>query len=179
MDPLTEKAKELIFEYEGIDQPGDWPGGDSGITLGYGYDLGYESADGFTTDWKAILVPDDFDALTKVVGLKGAAAEAKAPALKKIKIKADAAQSVFLERSVPKYQAQTQKAFPGVDDLPGDVQGALFSLVYNRGTSMKDNDATIQERLEMRLVRDAVAGGDVAEIAAASQHVPPLGLARG
>ncbi len=131
MEPLTEKAKKLIFDFEGIDQPSDWPGGASGITIGIGYDLGYESAGDFEEDWQAILGAGDFTTLSQVVGLKGADAQAKAPGLKTIKVKSADAEQVFLERSVPKYQALTQQAFPGVDALPADAQGALFSLVYN------------------------------------------------
>lgn len=160
MEPLTEKAKNLIFEFEGIDQPGDWPGGDSGITIGLGYDLGYESADDFETDWSPLLSAGDFTTLTQVCGLKGTQAQAKASGLKTIKIKSSDAQQVFLERSVPKYQAQTQKAFPGVDDLPADAQGALFSLVYNRGASMSGDS-----RAEMRAIRDLVPKGDLQGIA--------------
>jgi GH24 family phage-related lysozyme (muramidase) len=160
MEPLTEKAKKLIFDFEGIDQPSDWPGGASGITIGIGYDLGYESAGDFEKDWKAILGDGDFTTLSQVLGLKGADAQAKASGLKTIKIKSADADQVFLERSVPKYQALTQQAFPGVDALPADAQGALFSLVYNRGTSMNGDS-----RKEMRAIRDAVPNGDLQEIA--------------
>jgi len=160
MEPLTEKAKKLIFDFEGIDQPGDWPGGDSGITIGLGYDLGYESAGDFQNDWQPLLSAGDFTTLSQVVGLKATQAQSKASGLKTIKIKNSDAQQVFLERSVPKYQALTQQAFPGVDDLPADAQGALFSLVYNRGTSMNGD-----RRAEMRAIRDAVPNGDLQEIA--------------
>jgi GH24 family phage-related lysozyme (muramidase) len=160
MEPLTENARNLIFKYEGIDQPSDWPGGSSGITIGIGYDLGYESADDFTNDWQPRLSTGDFTTLTQVVGLKGTTAQAKASSLKTIKIKTSDAEQVFLERSVPKYQKQTQQAFPGVDDLPADAQGALFSLVYNRGTSMEGDS-----RKEMRAIRDAVPNKDLQEIA--------------
>jgi GH24 family phage-related lysozyme (muramidase) len=160
MEPLTEKARNLIFEFEGIDQPSDWPGGASGITIGIGYDLGYESAGDFENDWEPRLSAGDFTTLSQVVGIKGTAAQAKAPSLKTIKIKTSDAEQVFLDRSVPKYQKLTQQAFPGVDDLPADAQGALFSLVYNRGTSMEGDS-----RKEMRAIRDAVPNGDLQEIA--------------
>jgi len=160
MEPLTEKAKKLIFDFEGIDQPSDWPGGDSGVTIGLGYDLGYESAGDFQNDWQPCLSDGDFTTLSQCIGLKGTNAKAKCADLKSIKIKSSDAQKVFLERSVPKYQAQTQQAFPGVDALPADAQGALFSLVYNRGTSMNGDS-----RKEMRAIRDAVPNGDLQEIA--------------
>lgn len=161
MQTLTQKALDLIFTYEGLDQPADWPGGDSGITIGIGYDLGYVEADEFRQDWSDCLNAADCDALTVVVGLKGDAAKAKASGLKTVKIKDEDARKVFIERSVPTYQAQTQKAFPGVDNLPADAQGALVSLVYNRGTSMNGDS-----RREMRAIRDAVPKGDLKEIAA-------------
>jgi GH24 family phage-related lysozyme (muramidase) len=165
LEPLTDKARRLIFEFEGIDQPSDWPGGASGITIGYGYDLGYESDADFRADWSPHLSAADLVALANVVGLKGPKAEAKAASVRAIRIKVEPSKAVFLGRSVPKYQAQTRAAFPGVDMLPADVQGALFSLVYNRGAAMRDDDEMVRDRLEMRLIRDAVAARDLAEIA--------------
>jgi GH24 family phage-related lysozyme (muramidase) len=174
MEPLTEKARDLIFEFEGIDQPGDWPGGASGITIGIGYDLGYESAGDFQADWQPRLSAGDFTTLSQVVGVKGTNAQAKAPGLKTIKIRTTDAEQVFLERSVPKYQALTEQAFPGVDELPADAQGALFSLVYNRGTSMQGDS-----RREMRAIRDAVASGDLQEIADQLRAMKRLWVGKG
>src|ERR1051325_3989758 len=134
MEPLTEKAKNLIFQYEVIDQPSDWPGGDSGITIGLGYDLGYESAGDFQNDWAPLLSAGDFTTLTQVVGLKGTEAKAKAPSLKTIKIKSSETETAFLERSVPKYQKLTQPVIPGVDALPAGAQGAHSTLVSNSRT---------------------------------------------
>jgi GH24 family phage-related lysozyme (muramidase) len=165
MEPLSDKARDLIFSFEGLDQPSDWPGGDSGITIGIGYDLGYVTADEFGSDWNDILSPADAQALSGVVGLKAAAAQDKAPLLKAIRIKESDAQRVFLERSVPVYQKQTADAFPGVDALPADAQGALVSLIYNRGPRMTDRDPNVQDRREMRAIRDAVATGNLQEIA--------------
>jgi GH24 family phage-related lysozyme (muramidase) len=160
MQPLTQKALDLIFEYEGLDQPGEWPGGESGITIGIGYDLGYIEVDEFRQDWSSCLSSGDCDALAAVVGLKSDAAKAKASGLKAIRINTDDARKVFIERSVPSYQAQTEQVFPGVNNLPPDAQGALVSLVYNRGTSLSGD-----RRREMRAIRDAVPKGDLREIA--------------
>ncbi len=44
MNRLSDKALQLILGAEGLDQPGNWPGGQSGITIGIGYDLGYMRA---------------------------------------------------------------------------------------------------------------------------------------
>lgn len=160
MEPLTQKALDLIFEFEGLDQPGEWPGGDSGVTIGIGYDLGYVTNDEFEGDWKSSLDEASCTALAACIGVKGDDAKAKASSVKGIKITNDQARKVFIERSVPAYQSLTQKAFPGVDKLPADAQGALVSLVYNRGTSMNGDS-----RKEMRAVRDAVPKGDLQETA--------------
>src|SRR5436305_3526792 len=101
MEPLTQKALDLIFEYEGLDQPGVWPEGESGITIGIGYDLGYVEPAQFETDWKDQLSDADFQALTAVIGLKGEPAHAKAASLAHIKIAKDQARRDFTERSAP------------------------------------------------------------------------------
>src|SRR5690606_30273471 len=43
---------------------------------------------------------------------------------------------VFYATSVPVYARSTAKTYPGVELLPPDAQGALLSLVYNRGASL-------------------------------------------
>jgi GH24 family phage-related lysozyme (muramidase) len=157
MEPLTEKAQQLIFDYEGLDQPGDWPGGASGITIGIGYDLGYVTADEFQQDWADILGPD-LNTLKTVLFLTGTQSKAQTSSVAKIKIKLTDAEKVFVERSAPNYAQQTAKAFPGVDALPADAQGALISLVYNRGTSMTDSTSSNNHnRSEMRGIRDIIA----------------------
>jgi hypothetical protein len=75
MTLLSDKAKNLIFSFEGLDQASDWPGGDSGITIGIGYDLGYVTADEFAKDWQDILAAADLQALNGAVGLKAEAAK--------------------------------------------------------------------------------------------------------
>jgi GH24 family phage-related lysozyme (muramidase) len=75
------------------------------------------------------------------------------------------AERVFLDRSVPTYAKQTATAFPGLEKLPPDAQGALISLVYNRGPRLADRDPKVEDRREMRAIRDAVANGDLQTIA--------------
>src|SRR5256885_12867626 len=103
MQPLTQKALDLIFEYEGLDQPGEWPGGGSGVTIGVGYDLGYVTNDEFESDWSSCLDDADCLALAGVIGYKGADAKAKASSVAHIKITTDEAKRVFLARSAPHY----------------------------------------------------------------------------
>jgi GH24 family phage-related lysozyme (muramidase) len=164
--PLSDKARDLIFKFEDLDQPSEWPGGESGITIGIGYDLGFATADQFRGDWGDCLPAEHCDTLCGVLGLTGQKAKARAAELKAIRIDRTAAEKVFMERSVPDAQKQTEAAFPGVDKLPPDAQGALVSLIYNRGPRMTDRDPKTQDRREMRAIREAVRQGDLQGIAA-------------
>jgi GH24 family phage-related lysozyme (muramidase) len=159
MIALTDKAKKLIIEFEGLNQPFNWPGGDSGITLGIGYDLGYVTVDQFESDWGPCLPVDPLKRLRDAVGKRGIAARNRAAQFQDIKIKRKDAETVFVERNLPLYAFKTELAFPGITELPADAQGALVSLVFNRGTSMEGD-----RRSEMRAIRDAVTRRDLQEI---------------
>jgi GH24 family phage-related lysozyme (muramidase) len=159
---FSDKALKLILDEEGLDQPSEWPGGDSGITIGIGYDLGYE--ENFEEDWNSYLLPDEIARLKTVIGVKGESAKSKASQFKDIRISRQNAERVFLDVTIPRSVETTRNAFPGFDDLPLDAQGALVSLVFNRGASMHDNSPE-DRRKEMRAIRDAVPNGDLQEIA--------------
>jgi GH24 family phage-related lysozyme (muramidase) len=164
MKTISSKAIQLILNAEGLDQPDKWPGGASGITIGIGYDLGYTTVDRFESDWGDILTAAEIQRLKEVVGLHGLSARVRAHEFSDIKINSEDAKKVFTERTLPIQQTRAQLAFPGFDQLPVDAQGALISLVYNRGTSMFDKPGE-DRRKEMRAIRDAVAVGDLQEIA--------------
>jgi GH24 family phage-related lysozyme (muramidase) len=157
---IPDEAIALILEFEGVDQPSEWPGESSGITIGAGYDLGFCSAEQFEEDWSPYLSSDEIERLKDVIGISGEAARRRAGEFRDIRIRTADAEKVFKERTLPLYSQQTEDAFPGVDGLPPKVQGALVSLVFNRGPGM-DGD----RRKEMRAIRDAVAEGDLQEIA--------------
>lgn len=157
---VPDEAVALILEFEGVDQPSEWPGESSGITIGAGYDLGFCTADQFEKDWSPYLSSDQIERLKDVIGLSGDAAKQRAGEFRDIRIKTADAEEVFKQRTLPEYSKQTEDAFPGVDQLPPKVQGALVSLVFNRGPGMEGD-----RRTEMRAIRDAVAAGDLQEIA--------------
>jgi GH24 family phage-related lysozyme (muramidase) len=149
---LTDRALALILAFEGMSQPANWPGEMSGITIGHGYDLGYRTHDEFFGDWGTHLSEAWMERLAEALGKRGAAAQRIAPRFSDIRISRKAADAVFLQRTIPEQVARTAAAFPGAQALPPECQGALVSLVYNRGTSMQG-----ARRREMREIRDCVA----------------------
>jgi GH24 family phage-related lysozyme (muramidase) len=171
---ITDQALALILTAEGLDQPGKWPGESSGITLGIGYDLGFVTPEQFEEDWSPYLTSDEIERLKTAIGVSGEAAHQRASEFSDITVKRDDAVEVFKNRTLPLYSDRTEKAFPGVDQLPADAQGALVSLVFNRGTAM-DGD----RRAEMRGVRDAVAQGDLQEIANQIRAMKRLWVGKG
>lgn len=147
---IPQPTVDLILDAEGLDQPGRWPGGGSGVTLGHGYDLGFYSAEEFERDWSAHLTSDQIARLRLALGKTGANAQRLAPEFRDIKVSPAAAREVFERATLPKFAGQTLRAFPGVNLLPPLVFGALVSIVFNRGPGM-----TGDRRREMREIRDA------------------------
>jgi hypothetical protein len=137
-----------------------WPGGESGVTIGIGYDVGMNAAATVRADWNGILSDADIDLLITAAGIHGATAAALLGSLKGIEVPFWAARQVFGTRTLPRFSRATRTAFPGVEDLLADAQAALLSLVYNRGGSMSG-----PRRTEMRAIRALVPKRDLAGIA--------------
>jgi len=147
-----------------IERP-TWPRGSSGVTIGIGYDLGYNSASQIRTDWSGHLDAQTIERLASCSGTTGAAAGSLITGLRDIIVPWSAAIAVFRERSIPHYMNLTTSAFPGVDAVDPRCQGALLSLVYNRGTRMTDRAGFPGERKEMRAIRGLVPNKDYKQIA--------------
>ena len=176
--PLSARSVELIAKSEGFDQPGKWPGYKSGITIGVGYDLGYCTREQLYKDWQGKIPDHQLARLSNAIGLKGQAARGAASQFRDIQIPQNAAMDVFQNSTLPKYYQQACRAFPGLDRLPPDAQGALTSIVFNRGAAMSGD-----RRLEMRQIRDAVAGyngqGSLDYIAGRIQSMKRLWVGQG
>ncbi len=164
MPDVSQKAIRLILDSEGMSYKPEWPGTSSGITIGIGYDLGYQTVDGFESDWGNYLVRPQIERLRGVVGLREQKARNRVAELSDIRIRRADAEDVFTKRSLPVYYERARQAFAGLDQLPLDAQGAILSLVYNRGTSMFDKPGD-DRRKEMRAIRDSVGQKDLAGIA--------------
>jgi GH24 family phage-related lysozyme (muramidase) len=156
---LSKKSLDLILEFEVgggenyynkfLKNP-TWPGEQSGVTIGVGYDLGYVNKTEFSEDWKD-LPKEIFDRLYKVVGIKGIAAKNLVRGLKDITIPWDISLNVFNNKTVAKFWNLTKETFPNFDNLPEDAKGGLVSLVFNRGNGLEGD-----RRREMKLIRDGM-----------------------
>jgi hypothetical protein len=138
-----------------------YPGGDSGVTIGVGYDLGYNTKTTIDSDWRGKISDADLDLLKTASGVKGAAAGTLCASLKSVNVPLAAAREVFFVRTLPRYAKDTRSIYPGVEKLPADAQGALLSLVFNRGSSLAGD-----RRKEMKEIVALVAAGDLNGIAA-------------
>jgi len=149
-----------------------WPGGASGVTIGIGYDLGYQIT--FESDWSGLLTPAQMSALRPWLGIKGQAAAAGPPQLTRIAVPWHAAWTSYIRRTLPQEISSTRRAFERAEQMPQLCLGVLVSLVYNRGTSMTDSPSLPGARQEMRDIRDAVAAGRFTEVPAALRAMKRL-----
>jgi len=165
---ISRKAIEMIIKHEvgGRDvynrryQKPIWAGGDSGVTIGLGYDVGYVTEKQFFSDWEGLNL-NFLNALRKVVGIKGEAVKSMLRGeILQVRIPYNFAYDVFVNKSLPKYYALTKSIYPEIDTLNEDTRGALVSMIYNRGNKL-DGD----RRKEMRAIVELVAKADYEGIA--------------
>ena len=139
-----------------------WPGGQSGPTIGIGYDLGYVSKSQIEEDWIGLVSSSTLRQILRASGKKGQRGKKEATRLRRtrMKIPYEAAKEVFYKKTLPKYARRTRKAYPGIEGLPPDAQAMLLSLVYNRGASMSGS-----RRKEMLAIKKLVKKEDLLGIA--------------
>ena len=165
---ISKKAIDLIIQhevggravYEKRYQKPIWAGGDSGLTIGLGYDIGYVKEAQLFSDWQGLNL-NFLNALKRFCGVKGEVVKTmmRGEVLNVI-IPYNIAYEVFVKKSIPKYYALTKKIYPQLDELNEDTRGALVSMVYNRGAKI-DGDS----RKEMKAIVDLVAKKDYEGIA--------------
>ncbi len=153
-----------------------WPGGSSGVTVGVGYDLGYNTAKQIEKEWTGKISDAVLQELRGVSGITGVDGREAAERLQKLEIKIplEAAKKVFFRSTLPRYAEQTRKAYPGIEKLPHDAQAALLSLVYNRGPGKKGS-----RRREMKAIEALVIKKSLDEIAGQIRSMKRIWIDRG
>jgi hypothetical protein len=170
---VSDKAFKLIVDYETggrafyeqvIKQRPIWPKEASGITIGFGYDLGYVGLEEYRSDWAhviATLTDAQKRAMEACIGFhsgKDSAATMQdlLGTVKNTVFSWDASQIVFKAKTLPKFALLTEQALPNCKLLNGDCFGVLVSLTFNRGPSysiqQKPTDAKDRYR-EMRNIK--------------------------
>ena len=165
---ISKKAIDLIIQhevggravYEKRYQKPIWAGGDSGLTIGLGYDTGYVKEAELFADWKGLNL-NFLNALKRFCGVKGPIVKTMMRGeILNVVIPYNIAYEVFVKKSIPKYYAATKKIYPQLDELNEDTRGALVSMVYNRGAKLDG-----ESRKEMKAIVDLVAKKDYEGIA--------------
>lgn len=142
---LSPNAYQLILDYEVgggknyyekyLAKP-TIPGGASGVTVGIGYDLGYNTASTIKSDWTAAGLNENIvNKLASCAGIKSAASSTL-NRVSGVIIPWSAAEYVFNEKTLNTFISQTNNVFKQASEkLSEDAFGALVSLVFNRGAS--------------------------------------------
>lgn len=155
-DLIPQRAVDLIIAFE-VGSPEVyhakyrapiWPGAASGVTVGIGYDLGHTAPRVIALDWHA---SPHAVRLASASGTTGPLARDLARRLADITIEYGYARQVFDQTSVVEHWRVARRIFGGAafDALHPHTQGALVSLVFNRGGSLAG-----ERRSEMRHIRD-------------------------
>ncbi len=164
---ISKKSAEFILSWEAYVPNPYVPAGDqsSGVTVGYGYDLGQQTVSSAREILAHYYPNDQVEKLLTAVGKKGDHARAIVHGLSDITISKDKSldMAMILKQ---RYCQKVVDVYPQAINLPPDSAGAILSLIYNRGPSLalpKPNDP-IDSRREMREIRDDFAAGNVSEI---------------
>lgn len=141
--------------YQDVTRWPHYPGSASGITIGIGYDLRFNSEDDLRAAWGAHLAASVLRELVRDIGKAGNRSRASELKRLGIEIPFVAAWQVFVERTLPRFYEETAAIYPSLARLPALCRAVLVSLVYNRGSSLRG-----PSRLEMRLIRDILVRAD-------------------
>ncbi|MGE6767914.1 pesticin C-terminus-like muramidase, partial [Serratia sp. NPDC071084] len=160
---ISKKSAEFILSWEAYAPKPYVPGGDqsSGVTIGYGYDLGQQTTLSARELLSAYYSNEQVERLLTAIGKKGDRARSIVHGLADITISKDKALDMAMVLK-QRYCQIVVNAYPQAINLPPDSAGAMLSLIYNRGASLalpKPNDP-IDSRREMREIRDDFAQGN-------------------
>lgn len=186
---LSQKSINAIINFEVTDENyynehylhPTWPGGDSGVTVGIGYDLGMNSREQIIRDWTGNVNLNFVALMANLSGITGLNAKAKCTGLvKNITVPYASSYSVFVNNTLPRFCKAALHVYPGLDQLNPDTQGAIVSLVYNRGNAFGvPNKPSWDSRKEMRELVDLIANKDYPGIADAIRRMKRIWEGKG
>lgn len=186
--PLTisEEAVNLIVEfevggwqyYEKKLQHPTWPGGASGVTIGFGYDVGYNTPTQIRFDWSGKLPAEHVERLARLSGVRGNNARQLTKSLSFITVPWAMAREVFENQTLPRFGKMADVSFPHLVDCHPHVQGAMLSVVFNRGPALTGKNREDMNDIN-RILADGVQTGDYAKIAAQLREMKAIWKGKG
>jgi len=150
---VSKKLFEFILEIESYSElPYTLPDETSGITIAYGYDLGQQTAETVDKELTGLYTANEIETLKTALGKKGEAARNHLPLVSSIAISKENALklAVIMKK---RYAQQVIDIYPKTINLHPDCQGALLSLVINRGKALAHRDPENTSRLEMKQIQ--------------------------
>lgn len=162
---------ERIHRWEGHAGQPYWPGGQSGVTLDPGFDLGFQAVEALRRHYGDHLAPPEIEELGRALGRRGISARdalASSEPLRRIRLSRSVAGRVMPFLAVD-YWRPICRRFDRLPagETPSSVQTVLLSLAYNRGAGNRGLDP----------LGEPLAAGDwlaVAEAVGAMQQDHPL-----
>ena len=152
-----------------------WPGGASGPTIAIGVDCAYYSESELSEIF-SFLPKDQLKQVQGASGKSGEKGKEYAVTLRSagIVVTWDKALEIFEKLTWPKFTKLAEKTFPGLNELHPDAYGAIISLVFNRGTSIKGDS-----RKEMSTIKDLIPRKDYKKIASEFRNMKRLWVGKG
>lgn len=163
--PAFQGDPEWVHQQEGHRGSPYWPGGQSGVTLDPGVDLGHADPKLVERLYAPLVTPEQKLALTQVFGMTGERAKqalADDHILRGIRISSDQADAIMPYAAQPYWNGISERFSPlKASTTPAAVQTVFLSLAYNRGAQNRDLDS----------LRDPLSTSDWAGVANAIGHM--------
>jgi len=139
-----------------------WQTTDSGVTIGIGFDCGYNTPTEIKNSWSSILPEHQVNSLVKCSGKKRKEAFDLLATVNDIVVPIEDALRVFYNTTIYKFGKEALKVYPNLPNIHPVEQSVIVGLVFNRGN---DIDATKDRRKEMRQLVAAIKNDNDAETA--------------
>jgi hypothetical protein len=138
-----------------------WPGGASGPTIAIGIDCAYYKKEELAKIFY-FLPSDQIKQIQGASEKTGERGKEYTKLLRSFGITVDwnKAMEIFQKLTWPKFTKLAEKTFPGLSEFHPDAYGAIVSIVFNRGTSLKG-----ESRKEMANIKKLVLKKDYKGIA--------------
>ena len=144
-----------LHYYEMVTRWPHYPGHSSGITIGVGYDLHFNTEANFKESWGNYLPASHIKELSKDIGLKGSKFRAKELKNIGIEVPFKFAWPVFINLTLPRFYNNTELIYPSINGLPDLCKSVLVSIVFNRGSNLSGST-----RKEMRNIQNILNRAD-------------------